>query len=104
MTRPRLRARRLLLPGGNELLLLAGLAGFFLLLSASYVFWLPDVSELRRKNPLETSFMRLKEKQAAAQGKKLGRTIIWRGWDGISDNLKHAVLVAEDDGFYRHKG
>ena len=104
MTRSRLRARKLLLLGGDAPLLLAGLAGFFLLLSASYVFWLPDVSELRRKNPLETSFMHIKERQAAAQGKKLGRTIIWRSWDGISDNLKHAVLVAEDDGFYRHKG
>lgn len=104
MTRPRLRAKKLLHLGGNELLLLAGAAGFFLLLSASYVFWLPDVSELRRKNPLETSFMRIKEKQAAARGKKLGRTIVWKDWDGISDNLKHAVLVAEDDGFYRHKG
>lgn len=104
MTRPRLRAKKLLHLGGNELLLLAGAAGFFLLLSASYVFWLPDVSELRRKNPLETSFMRIKEKQAAARGRKLGRTIVWKDWDGISDNLKHAVLVAEDDGFYRHKG
>lgn len=104
MTRSLLRARKILRLGGNELLLLAGLAGFFLLLSASYVFWLPDVSALREKNPLETSFMQIKEKQAAAQGKKLGRTIIWTGWDGISDNLKHAVLVAEDDGFYRHKG
>lgn len=100
----RSRARKLLHLSGNAPLLLAGLAGFFLLLSASYVFWLPDVSELRRKNPLETSFMRIKEKQAAAQGKKLGRTIVWKDWDGISDNLKHAVLVAEDDGFYRHRG
>lgn len=104
MARLRLRARKLLLLSGNAPLFLAGLAGFFLLLSASYVFWLPDISELRRKNPLETSFMRVKEKQAAAQGRKLGRTIVWKGWDGISDNLKHAVLVAEDDGFYRHKG
>lgn len=81
-----------------------GTAGIFLLLSAAYVLWLPDVSELKSKDPAETSFMRIKEKQALAQGKKLGRTMIWTGWDGISEHLKHAVLVAEDDGFYRHKG
>ncbi|MDD5208699.1 MAG: monofunctional biosynthetic peptidoglycan transglycosylase [Elusimicrobiales bacterium] len=89
---------------GRELLLLAGLCGFFLLAGTAYLFWLPDVSELKKKNPLETSFMRIKEKQSLAQGKKLGRTIIWTGWDGISANLKHAVLVAEDGGFYQHKG
>jgi monofunctional biosynthetic peptidoglycan transglycosylase len=48
--------------------------------------------------------MLIKERQAAALGKKLGRNIIWTGWDAISENLKHAVLVAEDDNFYQHKG
>ena len=90
--------------GGYELLLLAGLAGVFLLLSAVYVLWLPDVTELKRKNPVVTSFMLYNESRARANGKKLDRTIIWTGWDGISDNLKHAVLVAEDDNFYRHNG
>lgn len=85
-------------------MLAAALAAGLMFLSAVYVLWLPDVSELKRKNPLETSFMRIKEAQARAQGGKLGRVMIWTGWDGISDNLKHAVLVAEDDGFYGHKG
>ena len=89
---------------GKELGILAGLAIFFILASAVYLLWLPDVSDLKKRNPLETSFMRIKEAQSLAQGKKLGRTIIWTGWDGISENLKHAVLVYEDDGFYRHKG
>jgi monofunctional biosynthetic peptidoglycan transglycosylase len=87
---------------GLELKLLAGLIGLVLLASAAYVLWLPDVMVLKKKNPVETSFMRIKELQARAHGKKLGRAIIWTDWDGISDNLKHAVLVAEDDGFYRH--
>jgi len=89
---------------GRELLLLAGLAGAVLLLSAVYVLWLPDVSALKKKNPVETSFMLIKESQARAQGKKLGRDLVWTGWNGISENLKHAVLVAEDGGFYRHNG
>ena len=48
--------------------------------------------------------MLIKERQAAASGKKLGRDMVWTDWNGISENLKHAVLVAEDDTFYRHKG
>ena len=90
--------------GGRELHLLSGLAGAVLLSGALYVFWLPDVSEFKKKNPTETSFMLIKERQARVQGKKLGRRMTWTGWYGISENLKHAVLVAEDDGFYRHKG
>ena len=101
-TSPRFIRFRLL--GGRELAALAGLLGLILLLSALYVLWLPDVSEFKKKNPAETSFMRLKERQAARLGKKLPRRLVWTPWSGISENLKHAVLVAEDDGFYRHKG
>jgi len=70
----------------------------------AYLLWLPDVRQLKKKNPVETSYMLIKERQAAASGKKLGRNISWAGWDDISGNLKHAVLVAEDGNFYRHKG
>lgn len=90
--------------GGRELYVLAGLIGFILFASAAYVLWLPDVSGLKKKNPAETSFMRLKEAHARAQGRKLDRRMIWKNWGDISENLKHAVLVAEDGGFYRHKG
>ena len=76
----------------------------FLLLSAAYVLWLPDVRPLKTRNPSFTSYMLIRERQAAKAGKKLGRDMVWTNWDGISDNLKHAVLVAEDDTFYQHKG
>jgi monofunctional biosynthetic peptidoglycan transglycosylase len=90
--------------GGRELQVLAGFLGAFVLACAAYVLWLPDAAEFRKENPVETSFMRIKELQARAQGKKLGRRLVWTPWDAISENLKHAVLVAEDDGFYAHKG
>jgi len=89
---------------GRELRVLAALLGLFLLVSAGYVLWLPDVTPLKKTNPSETSFMRLKERQARAQGRKLPRHMVWTPWAAISENLKHAVLVAEDDGFYAHKG
>lgn len=101
-TSPRFIRFRLL--GGREPAALAALLGLILLLSALYVLWLPDVSEFKKNNPSETSFMRLKERQAAKLGRKLPRRMVWTPWSGISENLKHAVLVAEDDGFYRHKG
>ena len=82
----------------------SALAGAAALASAAYVFWLPDVGSLKKHNPAVTSCMLIKERQAAAKGKKLGRDMVWTDWDGISGNLKHAVLVAEDDNFYGHKG
>ena len=88
----------------NILKTLAALAAAVVLASAAYVFWLPDISTLKKKNPTTTSCMLIKERLAAAAGKKLGRNMVWTNWDGISENLKHAVLVAEDDTFYRHKG
>src|SRR5256885_1535761 len=60
-----------------------------------YLCWLPDVRPLKRSNPRTTAYMRL-YKGTPRQ--------IWVKWDEISDNLKNAVLVAEDDGFYRHEG
>ncbi|MBI5744662.1 MAG: monofunctional biosynthetic peptidoglycan transglycosylase [Elusimicrobia bacterium] len=89
---------------GKELRVLAALPVLLVALSAGYVLWLPDVKEFKVKNPSATSFMRIKEGQARAQGRRLGREMIWTPWDRISENLKHAVLVAEDDGFYLHKG
>jgi monofunctional glycosyltransferase len=82
----------------------AALAGAVFLASAVYVLRLPDARPLKKQNPAVTSYMLIKERQAAARGKKLGRNIIWVPWDAISENLKHAVLVAEDDNFYGHKG
>lgn len=89
---------------GRELHWLGGLAGAVLAATAAYLFWLPDVTEYKRNNPKTTSFMLIKERQARAQGKRLPRVMLWRGLDEISENLRHAVLVAEDDAFYLHKG
>ncbi|MFA6433276.1 MAG: monofunctional biosynthetic peptidoglycan transglycosylase [Elusimicrobiales bacterium] len=75
-----------------------------ILASAVYILWLPDVTSLKKKNPEVTAYMLIKERQAAAAGKKLRRDMTWTGWEGISENLKHAVLVAEDGSFYRHSG
>ncbi|OGS00427.1 MAG: monofunctional biosynthetic peptidoglycan transglycosylase [Elusimicrobia bacterium RIFCSPLOWO2_12_FULL_59_9] len=72
--------------------------------SALYLAWLPDVSQLKGKNPSTTAYIELRRRQALAKGKKLAVQWTWVAWDAISENLKHAVLTAEDDSFYRHHG
>ncbi len=66
--------------------------------------WLPDVSSLKRAPPKTTAYIELRKSQAKAQGKTLPVHWTWAGWNDISDDLKHAVLTAEDDTFYRHNG
>lgn len=72
--------------------------------AAVYVFWLPDVTPLKRRNPTTTAYIELREREARRRGRKLGKQMVWVPWDRISDHLKHAVLIAEDDTFYRHHG
>lgn len=72
--------------------------------AAIYVLWLPDVRPLKHSNPRTTSFITLRERQARAQGKDFRPRMVWVGWAGISEHLKNAVLIAEDDMFYRHGG
>jgi monofunctional glycosyltransferase len=77
-------------------------AGFALL---AYVYLtLPDVRILRTQNPTTTAFMQLRERQAAADGKQLRHVHRWVPYSRISQNLKRAVLVAEDDAFWDHEG
>jgi len=65
---------------------------------------LPDVRELRTKNLESTAFMRLREREARAEGRELKRVHRWVPYSGISPHLKRAVLVAEDAGFWGHEG
>lgn len=89
---------------GRELPLLAALFFLLALVTAGYVFWLPDVSVLRTKNPKVTSYMLIGELRARAAGKKFRRVMIWRDLDRISPNLRNAVVASEDDNFYQHSG
>lgn len=82
----------------------AVLAGACAAAALAYLFWLPDVRPLKRNNPRETSFMLIKERAAAAAGKKLPRRMEWVPLSAVSEHLRHAVLVSEDGGFYRHRG
>ena len=65
---------------------------------------LPDVRPLRTTNPETTAFMELRAREARAKGEEPKRIQRWVPYNRISGNLKRAVLVAEDSGFWQHEG
>jgi monofunctional biosynthetic peptidoglycan transglycosylase len=71
---------------------------------ALYLFITPDVSKLKKENPQKTSFMQYRERG----WKKTGNPYIiqqrWVPLSRISHYLIKAVLIAEDDKFWRHEG
>ena len=71
----------------------------------AYVYLtLPDVRALAKTSPTTTAFMQLREREAAQEGKPLRHYQVWVPYTRISQNLKRAVLVAEDDAFWQHEG
>lgn len=71
----------------------------------AYVYLtLPDVRVLRDTNPTTTSFMEMRQREAAREGKNLRHVHRWVPYSRISQNLKRAVLAAEDDAFWDHEG
>ena len=83
---------------------LAGIAavGFGCL---AYVYLtLPDVRPLKTINPSMTAFMELRAREAHARGLAPRRVQRWVSYRQISHELTRAVLVAEDDAFWKHEG
>jgi monofunctional biosynthetic peptidoglycan transglycosylase len=75
----------------------------FLYLSYLYLS-LPDVRELAHRNPPTTAFIELRAAEARAEGKRPRRVQRWVRYERISNNLRRAVLVAEDSAFWQHDG
>jgi len=71
----------------------------------AYVYLtLPDVRILASTNPTSTAFMKLRESEAARDGRKLRHLHQWVRYTRISKNLQRAVIVAEDSRFFEHDG
>jgi monofunctional biosynthetic peptidoglycan transglycosylase len=71
----------------------------------AYVYLtLPDVRGLATQNPTTTAWMALRAREAQAAGKPLRHVQHWVSYRRISQNLKRAVLAAEDDAFFEHEG
>lgn len=72
---------------------------------AAYIYLtLPDVRGLRTQNPKTTAFIELRTAQALQKGEKPKQVQRWVSYGRISENLKRAVLVAEDSAFWDHDG
>ncbi|HVN82107.1 MAG TPA: monofunctional biosynthetic peptidoglycan transglycosylase [Terriglobia bacterium] len=78
--------------------------GLLLVVIAVTCLTLPDVSDLKTNNPSSTALMRQRELEARAAGKRPRKTQIWVRYDTISNRLKSAVLIGEDDAFFQHQG
>jgi monofunctional glycosyltransferase len=73
--------------------------------AAAYLYLsLPDVRPLRSQDPETTAFIELRLREARAKGQPPRRVQRWVRYGRISPNLKRAVLVAEDSGFWQHEG
>jgi monofunctional glycosyltransferase len=80
----------------------AALAGFWFL---AYVYLtLPDVRPLVTTNPPTTAFMEHRMGEARRAGRSPKRDQRWVPYGRISNHLKRAVLVTEDDTFWQHEG
>jgi monofunctional biosynthetic peptidoglycan transglycosylase len=94
--------RRSLIARALHLAAGAGAAAFGVL---AYVYLtLPDVRPLATRNPTSTAFMELREREAAAAGRRVKRVQRWVPYSRISINLRRAVLAAEDSAFFDHDG
>lgn len=69
-----------------------------------YLFIFPDISRLKKENPKKTSLMRYREVEYKKKNKVYKITHIWVPLRNISPYLIKAVLIAEDDKFWRHEG
>jgi monofunctional biosynthetic peptidoglycan transglycosylase len=64
----------------------------------------PDVRPLIDAPPADTAFMRLRDRQAHAEGHPSLREYRFVPYGRIAQTLKRAVLVTEDSGFWDHDG
>ncbi|HVN71083.1 MAG TPA: monofunctional biosynthetic peptidoglycan transglycosylase [Desulfomonilia bacterium] len=67
-------------------------------------FVYPDVSALKKENPGKTGFMEYREREWAIKGVRKTITQKWVTLRRISPYLIKAVIIAEDDKFWRHEG
>jgi len=75
------------------------LAGFI-----AFQFVYPDVSQLKKTNPKKTAMMEFREEQWQSEGKKYKINQKWVPLRAVSPYLVKAVLISEDDKFWKHEG
>ncbi len=74
------------------------------LLSLLYLLAVPSVTKLRKENPKKTALMEYREKASKEKKKSYRVYQVWTPFSKISPYLVKAVLIAEDDKFWKHEG
>lgn len=69
-----------------------------------YVLSTPNLTRLKRENPGKTAFMKYREEEWKKKGRKYRIQQKWVPLSKISPYLVKAVLIAEDDKFWTHRG
>ncbi len=82
---------------------LAGLLILFFIYLFGYPWFIP-IEPLKKENPKLTAMMKYRLKQWEREGKAIKIKQIWVPLSRISPYLIKAVLIAEDDKFYKHEG
>lgn len=75
-----------------------------LVVDIAICFVYPDVSSLKKENPSKSAFMEYREKEWAREGLDKQVKQKWVSLKRISPFLIKAVIIAEDDKFWRHEG
>lgn len=84
--------------------IVAAAVSLLLILFLSYMFFMPDIPKLGKENPKKTSFMEYRQREWEEKGRNLRVYQQWVPISKISPFLVKAVLIAEDDKFWRHEG
>ena len=77
---------------------------FLALLPIIYLLFIPDISTLKKENPKKTAFMEYREREWKEKGGKFKIKQIWIPLAKVSPFLIKAVIIAEDDKFWKHEG
>jgi monofunctional biosynthetic peptidoglycan transglycosylase len=77
---------------------------FSLIVGIGFYMVYPDVSRLKKENPKKTSFIEYREEEWKKRGKKVRIQKKWVSLGHISPYVMKAVIIAEDDKFWSHKG
>jgi monofunctional biosynthetic peptidoglycan transglycosylase len=80
------------------------LSFFLLLLPIAYLLLMPNLSKLKKENPKKTALMEYRETASREKRKRFRMDQRWVSFSKISPYLVKAVLIAEDDKFWRHEG
>jgi len=75
-----------------------------MLYSTYFLLSLPEVENLRNKNPEITAMMQQRINEAAAKGETLHIRQQWVSFETIPQLLKDTVRISEDAAFYHHQG